>query len=140
MLAIAKMFDFSASHILARPEWNTQKNHDVFGKCSNPNGHGHNYRLEVVVSGVPSPETGMLIDTSRLTEIVERVVVNDLDHRNLNLDVAWLEGIMPSTENVIAAIWQRLQPAIDSVAQNAQLERLVLWETRKIYAIRERGK
>ena len=138
MLAIAKLFDFSASHTLSRPDWSAAKNLEVFGKCSNPNGHGHNYRLEVVVSGVAALETGMLIDTSKLSEIVERVVLNDLDHRNLNLDVAWLQNIMPSSENLVEAIWGRLQPAISNAASNAELQKLVLWETRKIYAIRER--
>ena len=140
MLAIAKLFDFSASHTLAHPEWSAAKNLEVFGKCSNPNGHGHNYILEVVVSGVPIAETGMLIDTSQLSEIVERVAIHDLDHRNLNIDVAWLRGIMPTSENLVDAIWNRLQPAINNAAPNAELEKLVLWETRKIYAIRERSR
>lgn len=132
------MFDFSASHTLARSDWSTEKNQQVFGKCSNPNGHGHNYRLEVIVSGKVAADTAMIIDTSKLSQIVEELVLNDLDHRNLNLDVVWLKGVLPSSENLVDAIWNRLEPAVNKISPNAQLQKLILWETRKIYAVRER--
>ncbi len=137
MVSISKAFDFSASHTLSRPEWDAEKNLAVFGKCANPNGHGHNYRLEVVVAGTPDPITGMIIDTSKIGEIVECYILKDLDHRNLNSDVAWLKGIMPTTENLVNQIWERLAAQIAQHSSVVKLSKIILHETPKIYAIRE---
>lgn len=95
-----------------RDDWSDEKNEEVFGKCSNKNWHGHNYNLYVTVKGVPSPETGFVIDLKDLSTIIKREVIESLDHKNLNLDVPFLEGILPSTENVIIRIWERIEQPI----------------------------
>lgn len=125
-VTIVRRLHFSAAHRLARPEWSEEENRRVFGECANPNWHGHNYELEVAVTGPVSPETGYLMDLKELKELATRHVVADLDHRNLNLDVPWLQGIVPSTENLVVAIWERLAPL---VPPPAVLDRLLLRET-----------
>jgi 6-pyruvoyltetrahydropterin/6-carboxytetrahydropterin synthase len=102
----------------------------VFGDCSNPNWHGHNYELDVTVAGEIDPETGFVYDLKALRDMVERSVVDDVDHRNLNLDVAWLGSVNPTTENLVVAIWRRLAPELPP---GVKLERLVLWETPRNY-------
>lgn len=123
---ISRRVHFSAAHRLHREEWSEERNAEVFGACSNPNWHGHNYELDVTVSGPVDPDTGFVLDLKALRDLVERLVVQDVDHRNLNLDVPWLEGIIPSTENLVVAIWERLA---DRLPQGVRLDRLVLWET-----------
>ena len=125
-VTIVRRLHFSAAHRLARPEWSEEENRRVFGECANPNWHGHNYELEVAVTGPVSPETGYLMDLKELKDLATRHVVADLDHRNLNLDVPWLQGIVPSTENLVVAIWERLAPL---VPPPAVLDRLLLRET-----------
>ena len=123
---ITRRLHFSAAHRLARPEWSDDRNSRVFGDCANANWHGHNYDLEVTVSGPVDAETGYVMDLKDLKDLVNRRVVDDLDHRNLNLDVPWLEGVIPSTENLVVRMWERIAPLIPPPAK---LDRLVLWET-----------
>ncbi len=123
---ITRRLHFSAAHRLARPEWSDERNRRVFGDCANVNWHGHNYELEVTVSGPVDAETGYVMDLKDLKELVNRHVVDDLDHRNLNLDVPWLEGVIPSTENLVVMIWERIAPLIQPPAK---LDRLILRET-----------
>ena len=123
---ITRRLHFSAAHRLARPEWSDDRNRRVFGDCANVNWHGHNYELEVTVSGPVDAETGYVMDLKDLKELVNRHVVDDLDHRNLNLDVPWLEGVIPSTENLVVMIWERIAPLIQPPAK---LDRLILRET-----------
>ncbi len=123
---ITRRLHFSAAHRLARPEWSDDRNSRVFGDCANANWHGHNYDLEVTVSGPVDAETGYVMDLKDLKDLVNRRVVDDLDHRNLNLDVPWLEGVIPSTENLVVKVWERIAPLIPLPAK---LDRLVLWET-----------
>ena len=123
---ITRRLHFSAAHRLARPEWSEEENRRVFGDCANPNWHGHNYELEVTVAGPVDPETGYVMDLKALKDLVNRCVVDDLDHRNLNLDVPWLDGIIPSTENLAVSIWERIAPHIPP---SAKLDKVVLWET-----------
>ena len=123
---ITRRLHFSAAHRLARPEWSDDRNSRVFGDCANANWHGHNYDLEVTVSGPVDAETGYVMDLKDLKDLVNRRVVDDLDHRNLNLDVPWLEGVIPSTENLVVKVWERIAPLIPPPAK---LDRLVLWET-----------
>ena len=122
---VTRRVHFSAAHRLHSPVFSDEENRRIYGPCNSPNWHGHNYELDVTVEGEVDPATGYVMDLKRLKELVEEVVVNDLDHRNLNLDVAWLEGVLPSTENLVVAIWNRLAPAIPT----GELVRLVLWET-----------
>lgn len=121
---------FSAAHRLHRSDWSEERNREVFGDCSNPNWHGHNYELEVTVEGEVDPETGYVIDLKRLRDIAEEAVVRDLDHQNVNLDVPWMDGINPTTENLVVAIWHRLAPRLPG---GVELRRLVLRETPRNY-------
>lgn len=126
MIRISRRVHFSAAHRLGRDDWSQAQNEEVFGQCASPNWHGHNYELDVVVEGRINPDTGFVFDLKQLRELVERVVLQDIDHRNLNLDVAWLRGINPTTENLVVAIWNRLEPDMPAGVRLAQL---VLWET-----------
>lgn len=127
---VTRRLHFAAAHQLARPEWSAEKNAEVFGLCANPNWHGHNYELDVTVDGEIDPETGFVLDLKKLRVLVEDRVIRDLDHRNLNLDVGWLEGLNPTTENLVVAIWDRL---VDRMPDEVDLVRLVLYETPRNY-------
>jgi len=98
----------------------------MFGLCSNPNWHGHNYEIDVTVEGPIDAETGYVLDLKELRDLVEDRVIADLDHRNLNLDVPWLEGVNPTTENLVVAIWDRM---VAVMPDGVELVRLVLYET-----------
>lgn len=137
MVTISKVFEFSACHTLAKPDWTPEQNQSKFGKCANPNGHGHNYKLEVTVGGSLDPETGMLIDTKELQKLVDKEILSELDHKNLNLDVTWLEGKLPTTEILVDEIYKRLEAPLKKAASNCKLSKVVLWETNKIFAARE---
>ncbi|MDP2955704.1 MAG: 6-carboxytetrahydropterin synthase [Longimicrobiales bacterium] len=117
---------FSAAHRLYRPDWSDARNAEVFGSCANPNWHGHNYELDVTVEGPVDPETGYVMDLKLLRDALEARVVKDVDHRNLNLEVDWLQGVNPTTENVVVAIWNRMAGALP---RGVRLARLVLHET-----------
>lgn len=136
MVILARVFEFAAAHRLFRTDWSEAKNIEVFGKCGLPNSHGHNYRLEVEISGPVDAGTGMVLDANILESIVEEHVLNDLDHKNLDKDVPWLNGKISSVENISEAIWHRLEPHICSHRPGLKLHKLTLWETSKIYAIR----
>ena len=127
---VTRRVHFSAAHRLGREDWTDEKNRRVFGDCSNPNWHGHNYELDVTVAGDIDEETGFVYDLKDLRDAVERTVIADVDHRNLNLDVEWLRGRNPTTENLVVAIWRRLEPELPA---GVDLVRLVLWETPRNY-------
>jgi 6-pyruvoyltetrahydropterin/6-carboxytetrahydropterin synthase len=129
-VSVTRRVHFSAAHRLGRPDWSDAENARVFGDCANPNWHGHNYELDVTVRGDVDPETGFVFDLKQLRETVERSVLEDLDHRNLNLDVSWLAGLNPTTENLVVAVWQRLA---SELPPGVELARLVLWETPRNY-------
>ncbi len=133
---ITRRLHFSAAHRLGRPDWSRERNEAVFGLCASPNWHGHNYELEVMVEGEVDPETGFVLDLKLLRELVEGRVIRDVDHRNLNLDVAWMAGVNPTTENLVVAIWQRLA---GQVPEGVRLLRLVLWETPRNHVEYEGG-
>ena len=123
---VTRRLTFSAAHRLYRADWSEARNQEVFGDCSNPNWHGHNYGLDVTVEGEVDAETGYVFDLKQLKELVESRIVSDLDHRNLNVEVPWMAGVNPSTENLVVAIWERLAPALPA---EVSLKRLVLRET-----------
>ena len=123
---VTRRVHFSAAHRLHRPDWSDERNQKIFGACANPNWHGHNYELDVTVDGPIDPETGYVLDLKRLRDLVSELVIEDVDHRNLNLEVGWLEGINPTTENLVVAVWKRLQAA---VPPDVDLVKLTLWET-----------
>lgn len=127
MIYITRKEHFNAAHKLARNEWSDDKNMEVFGKCSNPNWHGHNYTLFVTVKGDVNPETGYVVNLKELSTIIRQEITDKLDHRNLNLDVDFLQGIMASTENVAIAIWKQLLEKVNALG--CTLHCVKLYET-----------
>ena len=124
---ITRRETFNAAHKLWQPNWSEEKNNEVFGRCANKNWHGHNFVLFVTVCGDPDPETGFVMNLKDLSAIIKKEVTEKLDHKNLNLDVPFLEGVMASTENVVIAIWKILAPSIASYG--AELVKIKLVET-----------
>jgi 6-pyruvoyltetrahydropterin/6-carboxytetrahydropterin synthase len=106
---------FSAAHKLSRPDWSLEQNYATFGKCSNPNWHGHNYVLWVTVAGEPDPETSFVTDLSELSRIIKANVIDQLDHKNIDLDVPFMKGRYSSTENLAVAIWEQLEAPIKAL-------------------------
>ena len=103
---------FNAAHKLYNENWSQEKNLEVFGKCCNANWHGHNYQVIVTVKGIPSEDTGFVIDLKVLSDIMKERIVEPLDHKNLNLDVPFLADILPSTENLAIKIWEQIEEPI----------------------------
>jgi 6-pyruvoyltetrahydropterin/6-carboxytetrahydropterin synthase len=122
---------FSAAHKLSRPDWSPEKNYATFGKCSNPNWHGHNYVLWVTVSGEPSTETSFVTDLSVLSRIIKEHVIDRLDHKNIDLDVDFMKGRYSSTENLAVAIWDQLEEPVKALGVN--LRTIKLEETENNY-------
>lgn len=129
-VTVTRRLRFNAAHRVHNPELSAEENTELYGKCNNPNWHGHNYTLEVSVRGPIDERTGYVMDLGRLKRLVEEHVVNEVDHRNMNVDVPFMRGINPTTENIIVAIWRILQPRL----RPAKLLRLRLWETENNYA------
>lgn len=125
VVTVTRLLKFNAAHRVHNPKFSDEENNRIFGKCNNPNWHGHNYQLEVSVRGEVDPDTGYVIDLSRLKELVERTVIDRTDHRNFNIDVDYMRGINPTTENIVVAMWREIAPAIAP----AKLVQLRLWET-----------
>ena len=117
---------FSAAHRLFRSDWSDERNAEVFGDCSNPSWHGHNYELEVTVEGCVDTETGFVMDLKRLKDMLETRVLSDVDHRNLNSEVEWLSGVNPTAENLAVAVWDRI---IHAVPEGVRLAKVVIHET-----------
>jgi 6-pyruvoyltetrahydropterin/6-carboxytetrahydropterin synthase len=129
MIYITRRERFSAAHRLYKPELSDEENFELYGLCSNPNWHGHNYVLEVVVKGDVNPETGYLIDLKDLKEIIRKNIIEKVDHKNLNLETDFMEGIVPSAENIVIAIWKQL---VDRIPQGT-LHSVKLYETENNY-------
>ncbi|GMV11027.1 MAG TPA: 6-carboxytetrahydropterin synthase [Gemmatimonadaceae bacterium] len=125
IVTVTRRLRFNAAHRVHNPALSDAENAALFGKCNNPNWHGHNYALEVSVEGEVDPRTGYVVDLGALRDLVEREVVGKLDHRNLNLDVDFLQGVNPTSENLVVAIWRVLQPHV----RPGRLTNLRLWET-----------
>lgn len=105
---------FSASHRLFDPSLTDGQNAELFGGCSNPNGHGHNYHIEVCLAGTPDPRTGFVIDLKLVKRILQEHFIAHVDHKNLNMDVGFMQGINPTTENIAIAAWNQLAPHLPS--------------------------
>lgn len=131
MVFVTRIEHFNAAHKLFNPQWSKEKNEEVFGRCANENWHGHNFELHVTIKGNPDPETGFIFDVKRLSQIIQEHVVLKLDHKNLNLDVPFMQGKLCSIENLIIGIWQELH---DKLPVGVQLHALKLHETDRIYA------
>lgn len=126
MVHVTRRMVFAASHRLHNPEWSEEKNYEIYDKCNNPNGHGHNYVMEVTVSGKPDINSGYLIDLKILKRILNEVIVDKVDHKNLNLDVEFLKGVIPSVENLAVVFWNELK---DKFEDGVVLSKIKLWET-----------
>jgi 6-pyruvoyltetrahydropterin/6-carboxytetrahydropterin synthase len=111
--AVFRKEHFNAAHRLFVPAWDDSKNKEIFGKCSNPNFHGHNYELEVRVAGVPDPQTGYVIDLKILSDIIREYVLEIFDHKNLNLDTVYFRNLNPTAENIVKVIYDILRPRIE---------------------------
>ncbi len=131
MIYLTRVEHFNAAHRLYNEQWSDEKNHEVFGKCANANWHGHNYELHVTVKGEPNKETGFVYNAKTLGDLIRDVVVEKVDHRNLNIDVDFMKGVLTSAENFAIGIWNELKPHIDK--QGAQLHCIKLLETQRIY-------
>ena len=113
-VAIFRKEHFNAAHRLFVPEWDDAKNSEVFGKCSNPNYHGHNYDLVIKIVGVPDPKTGYFMNLKTLSDIIQEHVLDQFDHKNLNLDCNYFKELNPTAENIAIVIWRILRQKIDS--------------------------
>lgn len=131
MIYITRRERFNAAHKLYREDWSDEQNQEIFGKCSNPNWHGHNYELFVTVKGEINPETGFVIDLKELKNIITVYVTRELDHKNINLDVGFMKGKMASTEVLAVTIFERLKPHIEALG--AILHAVKLCETENNY-------
>ena len=128
-VTVTRRLHFNAAHRVHNPALSDEENSRLFGKCNNPNWHGHNYILDVSVRGPIDSKTGYVFDLGALKRLVTERVLDRVDHRNLNLDVDFMQGVIPTSENIIVAIWRELAPAIE----RGKLVRLVLWETPNNY-------
>ena len=130
MVYLTRVEHFNAAHKLFNPAWDKDKNEAVFGKCANDNWHGHNYELLVTLKGEVDLDTGFLFDVKLLSQLIHEHVLEKLDHKNLNIEVAFLKGKMCSTENLAIGIWKELQPHLPA---SVQLHCIKLYETPRIY-------
>ncbi len=131
MVYLTRVEHFNAAHKLFNPRWNKEKNEEVFGKCANENWHGHNYELYITIKGYPDPDTGFIFDAKRLSNNIKEHAVEKLDHKNLNLDVEFMQGKMCSTENLATAIWDQLESRFPT---HIKLHCVKLFETPRIYS------
>ena len=124
MVFITRKEHFNAAHRLFRPEYSDEENLRIFGKCSNPQWHGHNYTLYVTVKGEISPETGFVVDLKKLSQLINLKVIDKLDHRNINLEVDFMKDKLASTENLVVGIWNELASGVRSFGAELHLVRL----------------
>jgi 6-pyruvoyltetrahydropterin/6-carboxytetrahydropterin synthase len=130
-MLLTRKAEFSASHVCAQPALSEAENRALYGANSNPNGHGHNYVIEVTIAGEPDPVTGMVFDLRELKEILSQEVVEPMDHRFLNCEVPPFDRVVPTTENLAAEIWRRLVQRIDR--PHVRLHNVRLYETADTY-------
>lgn len=130
MVYLTRLEHFNAAHRLYNPSWSEERNEEVFGKCANKNWHGHNFELFVTVKGEPDPDTGFIVDAKLLSKLIREHITDKLDHRNLNLDVDFMQGKLCSIENLVVAIWEELRPVLPL---QVQLHCIKLVETPRIF-------
>ena len=130
MVYVTRKVHFNGAHKLYNPKWTEEQNDEVFGKCANKNWHGHNFELIVTIKGSPNPDTGFVMDLKVLSKIIKEEVTEVLDHKNLNLDVEELKGIMPSIENIAIFIWDKISAQLPS---DVELHKVHLRETNNNY-------
>ena len=127
MIYVTRREYFNAAHRVFNPKWSDKKNNEVFGSCANPNWHGHNYELFVTVKGNVNNDTGFVVDLRALSQLIKKIIIDKVDHKNFNLDVSFLKGQMSSTENIIVAFWEQLEKPISKLG--CKLHSLKLKET-----------
>jgi 6-pyruvoyltetrahydropterin/6-carboxytetrahydropterin synthase len=130
MVYLTRKAEFSASHYYNNPEFSPEENRRIFGKCNNPHGHGHNYTLEVTVKGEIDPRSGFVVDLKELKDIMNREVIDVVDHRHLNEEIAEFRQQIPTTENLAITIWKWLSPRLNV----ARLHRIRVYETPDLFA------
>jgi 6-pyruvoyltetrahydropterin/6-carboxytetrahydropterin synthase len=128
-VTVTRRMTFNAAHRVHNPALSDEENRALFGKCNNPNWHGHNYVLEVSVAGDIDERTGYVVDLGIVKQIVQEEIIDRVDHRNLNIEVDFMRGVIPTTENLVVACWRVLEPRF----RPARLHRLRLWETENHY-------
>ncbi len=129
MIYVSRKEHFNAAHKLYNPAWSKEKNVEVFGPCANENWHGHNFELIVTVKGTPDPDTGFVVDLKKLSNLIKSEIIEKVDHKNLNLDVDFMEGKLASCEILIIEFWKILAPKVNDLAKYGQLHQLKLYET-----------
>ena len=127
MIFLTRKTEFCASHRLYNPDFSPEKNEKIFGLCNNPNGHGHNYVLEVTVKGEVDPETGMVLDLQTLKKLITLEIIDKVDHKNLNIDVPFMRVLIPTAENIAIKDWEILEPKI----MNGKLHEVKLFESER---------
>lgn len=129
MVYVSRKEHFNAAHKLYNPSWSKEKNTEVFGPCANENWHGHNFELIVTVKGKPDPDTGFVVDLKKLSRLIRAEVVEQVDHKNLNLDVPFMKDKLASTENLAIEFWKLLDEKIKAISKYGQLHCITLYET-----------
>lgn len=130
MVYLTRKEHFCASHRLFNPKFSEKENLEIYGKCAYPNGHGHNYEIEVTIAGDPDKDTGMILDLKKLANIIEAEILTKVDHKHLNFDVDFLKGIIPTAENLAVVFWRILSPKITA----GKLHSIKVYETTNNYA------
>ncbi|OEK05678.1 6-pyruvoyl trahydropterin synthase family protein [Roseivirga misakiensis] len=129
MVYVSRKEHFNAAHKLYNPNWSEEKNQEVFGPCANANWHGHNFELITTVKGLPDPDTGFVVDLKALSVLIKNEVIEKLDHKNLNIDVDFMQGKMASCEILVMEIWKILAPKVNEITKEGGLHSLKLYET-----------
>jgi 6-pyruvoyltetrahydropterin/6-carboxytetrahydropterin synthase len=127
LIYITRKFHFSAAHRVFNPKLSDEENYRIYGKCSNPNGHGHNYIMKITVAGSIDETLGYVMDLTELKHLVEKEIINKVDHRNLNMDVDFMKNILPTTENLAMKFWEQIEGKINN--KNRKLYSVQLRET-----------
>jgi 6-pyruvoyltetrahydropterin/6-carboxytetrahydropterin synthase len=130
MLYLTRKEYFSASHRLFNEKFSEKENTEIYGKCAYPYGHGHNYEVAVTISGEPDPDTGMILDLKKLSDLINEEIIEKVDHKHLNIDVDFLKGIIPTAENIAKAFWKILETKI----KHGKLYSIVISETTNNFA------
>jgi 6-pyruvoyltetrahydropterin/6-carboxytetrahydropterin synthase len=133
MIYVSRKEHFNAAHKLYNPNWSEKKNEEVFGPCANANWHGHNFEMIVTVKGKPDPETGFVVDLKQLSNLIKNEIIEKVDHKNLNMDVDFMQGKMASCEILVMEMWNILAPAIRTITTVGQLHSIRLYETPRNY-------
>lgn len=135
MIYVTRKAHFNASHRLHNPDKPDEWNRRTFGKCNNPNWHGHNYVIEVTVAGNPDPDTGYVIDLGSLKKIIRDSIIDPCDHKNLNMEVPYLKGVIPSTENLCKIFFEQMEADVrKSASKGSRLYSVKLYETERNFA------